>query len=472
MATAAPNTNPSLTPVPAAKFRIDVAIHDLLMSNAQDPAPAASMGLELPEPVFPLHPERLADPGPEVLPDNRNWTASEIYRQMRGWLFPYVKSRVLPGDFHPITSYLFLEYKCNVDCWYCWAFNNKVKGMTEDVARRSIDWLHDHGCRVLALMGGEPLLRPQFAHKVVYYAAKKGFWVYIGTNGRLLRPEVADRLADAGTAVFNFALDAFEEKPSLPKALVPARKNLEYLLRRQYVQGYMVFFNINICRNNLEDVKQLTEFARAHRVATDYHINETPMLEQDAHFKHLAENPTYIRPEDWRNVDALIDWLIEKNKSGYQMVNSVHRLQEMKAFIRMSSGLDLKHYGWYGDGTGTDGRTAQLLASMPGIVQDCDGGMHFTEWNCRAGQNNVIIRTDGTVAPCFPMYASTYDWGNIDAPKFDQEQLKQMKLTCQRHCFSTLNHNLAYCYNDARVIKWLWANAIRGFKGGARSFED
>jgi hypothetical protein len=40
-----------------------------------------------------------------------------------------------------------------------WPFENKVKGMTEDVARRSIDWLHDKGCRVLALMGGEPLLQ-------------------------------------------------------------------------------------------------------------------------------------------------------------------------------------------------------------------------------------------------------------------------------------------------------------------------
>ena len=78
--------------------------------------------------------------------------------------------------------------------------------MTEDIARRSIDWLYDHGCRVLALMGGEPLLRPQFAQKVAYYAAKKGFWIYVGTNGRLLRPEVADRLGDAGVAVFNFAL--------------------------------------------------------------------------------------------------------------------------------------------------------------------------------------------------------------------------------------------------------------------------
>jgi hypothetical protein len=30
-------------------------------------------------------------------------------------------------------------------------------------------------------------LRPQFAHKVVYYAAQKGFWISIGTNDRLLR---------------------------------------------------------------------------------------------------------------------------------------------------------------------------------------------------------------------------------------------------------------------------------------------
>ena len=90
-----------------------------------------------------------------------------------------------------------------------------------------------------------------------------------------------------------------------------------------------------------------------------------------------------------------------------------------------------------------------------------------------SGQNNVIIRTDGTVAPCFPMYPSTFDWGNIDHPKFDQKQLKEMKHTCQRHCFSTLNHNLGYCYNDARVIKWVWTQAVTNrMKGGARSFED
>jgi hypothetical protein len=74
--------------------------------------------------------------------------------------------------------------------------------------------------------------------------------------------------------------------------------------------------------------------------------------------------------------------------------------------------------------------------------------------------------------PCFPMYGATFGWGNIDHPKFDQAQLSAMKSTCQQHCFSTLNHNLAYFYNDAQVIKWLWSNARNKFQGGVRSFED
>jgi len=74
----------------------------------------------------------------------------------------------------------------------------------------------------------------------------------------LLRPEVADRLGDAGVSVFNFAMDSWDLKPSLPKALVPAQKNSGTHLRKQYVDGYLVFFNMNICRNNTEDIRKLT----------------------------------------------------------------------------------------------------------------------------------------------------------------------------------------------------------------------
>src|SRR5580700_5574574 len=309
-------------------FRLDVRVHDLL---TKAPAPRPELvptngNNKFPEPVFPQYPELLAEDDnyeenlARAKAGNRHWPAPLVYRAMKGWLFPYMKSRVLPGPFHPIIAYLFTEWKCNLDCHYCWAFDNSVKGMTEDMAKRSIDWLHSTTCRVLAFMGGEPLLRPQLLHKACYYAAKKDFWIYMPTNARLLRPDVIDRLADAGVAIFNFAVDAVDEKPGLPKALTPVRKYFDYLVRKQYKYGYSVFFNINICRNNMEDVKQLTEIAREHGIATDYHINESPMIEQD-HFKHYEANDTFIHPQDWPQVDELVDWLIEKNKSGYKMVN-------------------------------------------------------------------------------------------------------------------------------------------------------
>jgi MoaA/NifB/PqqE/SkfB family radical SAM enzyme len=232
---------------------------------------------------------------------------------MRGWMFPWMKSRILPGEFQPIVAYLFTEYECNLDCHYCWAFNNRVKGMTEEVARRSIDWLHDTPCRVLALMGGEPLLRPQFAHRVVYYAAKKGLWPYVSTNARLLRPDVIDRLADAGMVTFNFAVDVVDEKPGLPKALTPIRPYFDYLVKKQYSYGYTVFLNINIRRRNMDDVRQLTEIAHEYGIATDYHINESPLMDQPD-FKHIDNNDTFIHKEDWPAVDELVDWLVEKKR--------------------------------------------------------------------------------------------------------------------------------------------------------------
>jgi molybdenum cofactor biosynthesis enzyme MoaA len=115
-------------------------------------------------------------------------------------------------------------------CHYCWSYDNRIKGMTEDKARRAIDWLHSTPCRVLAPTGGEPLLRPDFVHKVIYYAAKKDFWVYVATNARLLRPVLTDRLADAGIATINFALDSIKERPGLPKAFEYVRSNFAYLV--------------------------------------------------------------------------------------------------------------------------------------------------------------------------------------------------------------------------------------------------
>ena len=421
----------------APTYRLDVHLHELLMKPPEQPRllppPPGGELQTLPEPVFPQYPELMTARDEDFLPVNgrRTYNAKHIVRAAKGWAFPFFRSRIMPGEFHPIIAYLFNEWKCNLDCHYCWAFDNSVRGMTEDTAKRSIDWLHDTGCRVLALMGGEPLLRPDFAHKIIYYAAKKDFWIYLPTNGRLLWPKVIDKIVDAGVATVNLAVDAWDVKPGLPKAMVPIREHFDYLVKKQYKYGYSVFLNINICHNNMDDVRQLTELAHDNGIATDYHICESPMTEQP-HFKHLYSNPTFIREEDHALVAELVDWLVEKQKSGYHMVNSVERLAQMKSFIQ-------------------------------GELDD---------WNCRAGHNSLIVRVDGTLAPCFPMYSAGYDWGTIENQKFETKQLKEMKKECQKTCFSTLNHILAFCYNDRRVIHWLFKQARYGFRRIEGNFGD
>src|SRR5439155_16593259 len=108
-------------------FRVDVQLHDLLKNRQATrplmPPPPLAQPQELPEPLFPQHPELLTDDwlpedehGSPENPYKRHWTASQVLYTMRGWMLPYFKSRLLPGDFHPIIAYLFTEWKCNLDC--------------------------------------------------------------------------------------------------------------------------------------------------------------------------------------------------------------------------------------------------------------------------------------------------------------------------------------------------------------------
>jgi hypothetical protein len=46
-----------------------------------------------------------------------------------------------------------------------------------------------------------------------------------------------------------------------------------------------------------------------------------------------------------------------------------------------------------------------------------------------------------------------------------------MKQECQTHCYSALNHNLSYCYDAARVIRWTPGQAAPGFQGVTGSFD-
>src|SRR4030081_3512619 len=86
-------------------FRLDVPLHSLLTQPGSRTTVLPAIKPErLPDPVSPQQPDLLGDDGlgPPMSPPKRHYKAEHITRAFRGWAMPWLKSRALPGDFHPI----------------------------------------------------------------------------------------------------------------------------------------------------------------------------------------------------------------------------------------------------------------------------------------------------------------------------------------------------------------------------------
>jgi MoaA/NifB/PqqE/SkfB family radical SAM enzyme len=287
--------------------------------------------------------------------------------------------------------------------------------MSLETAREAVDWLKSIGCRVLALMGGEPLIRKDFILEVIRYAGQKGFFVYLPTNGTLMDRSFIDEMGKAGVTAVNLAVDCLAPRKGLPKALLSIEPQFRNLLEKQKKYGYILFFNINICRNNIKDARLLTEIARQNRIGTDYHLNEQPhsFVGVD-HYSH-KDDGLYVTPDHFEEVDDLLDWLIEKQRQGWTMVNSIEHLKSLKDRMR--------------------------------------GRLH--PWDCRAGINGALIRPDGSLSPCFDLITYDQDWGTIGDERFDREALTAVKEKCLPLCSSTCFHTMGYYYQLSSVPQWV-----------------
>jgi MoaA/NifB/PqqE/SkfB family radical SAM enzyme len=224
-----------------------------------------------------------------------------------------------------------------------------------------------------------------------------------------------DELGKAGVAAINLAVDCVAPRKGLPKALLAIEPQFRYLVERQKKYGYLVFFNINICRSNIKDVRMLTEIAHQNHIGTDYHLNEPPhdIVNVD-HYAHRNDG-LHITPDKFEAVDNLLDWIIHRQREGWPMVNSIEHLKAFKERMR--------------------------------------GEMR--SWDCRAGHNGALIRPDGTLSPCFDMISYDHDWGRIWEPRFDEDELLALKEKCLPHCSSTCFYTMGHYYHLSYLPQWI-----------------
>jgi MoaA/NifB/PqqE/SkfB family radical SAM enzyme len=85
----------------------------------------------------------------------------------------------------PYFAHLALTHRCNLRCRFCHVQEEKFEELDTEGMKRVIDVLDRMGVAVLSISGGgEPLLRSDFA-TILNYAARKGLYTKITSNGTM-----------------------------------------------------------------------------------------------------------------------------------------------------------------------------------------------------------------------------------------------------------------------------------------------
>jgi len=116
-----------------------------------------------------------------------------------------------------------LTYRCNLACEHCYidaggqprvddsAFLDRSELSTEECCKVVDDIVAFAPECLTILTGGEPLLRRDIL-EIVRYAAGRGLWVVIGTNGVSITENLARTLREAGVRGLALSLDALDEE--------------------------------------------------------------------------------------------------------------------------------------------------------------------------------------------------------------------------------------------------------------------
>lgn len=97
---------------------------------------------------------------------------------------------------------------CNLRCKHCYQNAGKPSydELPTEKRKEIVDELDQENVVSLAFSGGEPLLRPDFLD-VAGYAAKKGIYVSVATNGTLVTKAMATKLREASIGYVEVSLD-------------------------------------------------------------------------------------------------------------------------------------------------------------------------------------------------------------------------------------------------------------------------
>lgn len=250
---------------------------------------------------------------------------------------------------------------CNSDCIYC--NHAKSRAQTEvkeqiplEQMIKIIDEAAKLGVKAISISGGEPLLRPDIENMVARIV-EHGIVPVLLTNGCFLA-ERAEKLYESGLKYFIISLDSLDEKDYFYQRGVEINKVLEGIeaLRKIKEKDENIKIHITpvVTAKNILQMPQLVEYFSELGIAVQFSpYHKFTYFQRDV----LAEF-------DRKEVEEVIDKLVEQKKAGLMIANSVSFLKHFKKFM-------------------------------------CEGKILPDEYECLAGFSTIYVDTYENVLPCW-----------------------------------------------------------------------
>jgi len=174
-----------------------------------------------------------------------------------------------------------LTYRCNELCTHCYLDvlppGAQVPGeLTTEECKDILDQLAAEGVLNLTFSGGEILVRRDF-FDIAEYARKKGFALMLYTNGILIKPAVADRLA--ALHPLRTEISIYGARPETHDRITLKPRSFELTLRacRLLIErGVRVMLKAVLMHENTRELQEMKSLARELGVDFKYDITVTP----------------------------------------------------------------------------------------------------------------------------------------------------------------------------------------------------
>jgi len=146
--------------------------------------------------------------------------------------------------------------QCNLRCVHCYATATSQPApdeLTGDEGRAMIDDLAEFGSPVILFSGGEPMMRADLM-ELIAHARGAGLRAVISTNGTLITPPVAEKLADVGLSYVGVSLDGLEAIHDKFRGVAGSFQGALAGIRNCMATGVKVGLRFTLNKQNIADL--------------------------------------------------------------------------------------------------------------------------------------------------------------------------------------------------------------------------